>query len=109
MLAAASIWSEAYRFKTGFSYGQTGQKGGKKWRTKHILKPRSQFWYFWVDGDYYLQSDSPCINTGDPGYIAEPNATDLDGKPRVISGQLTDGTVFEATDVIRVIDKAGKN
>jgi len=25
-----------------------------------------------------------------------------------ITGQLTDGTVFEAADVIRVIDKAGK-
>ena len=26
-----------------------------------------------------------------------------------ITGQLTDGTVFEGTDTIKVIDKAGKN
>ncbi|GAH30081.1 unnamed protein product, partial [marine sediment metagenome] len=25
-----------------------------------------------------------------------------------ITGELTDGTIFEGTDVIRVIDKAGK-
>jgi predicted outer membrane repeat protein len=155
-------------------------------------------------GDLRLLPDSPCIDAGDPDYIAEPNETDLDGKPRVmggridmgayesplpaeariiphtinlaskgnwitcyiwlpeeydvadieantvlldgqvkaesvlpdekgqiaiarfsreevqailnigqieltITGQLADGTIFEATDVIRVIDKAGKN
>ncbi len=37
----------------------------------------------WVDGDYHLLPDSPCIDAGDPNYIAEPNETDLDGNPRV--------------------------
>ena len=40
----------------------------------------------WVDGDYHLLPDSPCIDTGDPNYIAGPNETDLDGKPRVLDG-----------------------
>jgi len=37
----------------------------------------------WVDGDYHLLPDSPCIDAGDPNYVAEPNQTDLDGNPRV--------------------------
>ncbi len=47
---------------------------------------------FWVDGDYHLLAGSPCIDAGDPNYIAEPNATDLDGKPRVINGRIDMGT-----------------
>ncbi|MBA7641265.1 hypothetical protein ES703_48941 [subsurface metagenome] len=41
--------------------------------------------------DYHLLPDSPCINAGDPNYIAEPNETDLDGKPRVIGGRIDMG------------------
>jgi len=44
----------------------------------------------WVDGDYHLLPDSPCIDTGDPNFIADPNATDLDGNPRIVDGN-TDG------------------
>jgi len=39
-----------------------------------------------ANGDYHLLQDSPCIDTGDPNYIAEPNETDLDGNPRVLDG-----------------------
>jgi predicted outer membrane repeat protein len=46
---------------------------------------------FWIDGDYHLLPDSTCIDAGDPNYIAEPNETDLDGKPRVISGRIDMG------------------
>jgi predicted outer membrane repeat protein len=45
----------------------------------------------WVEGDYHLLADSPCINAGDPDYIAEPNETDLDGLPRVIGGRIDMG------------------
>jgi len=135
-----------------------------------------------ANADYHLKPGSPCINAGDPDYIAEPNETDLDGRPRIIfgridmgayempilaearilpqtinlaskgnwitayiwlpdeydiadielvttrfaredvqpilgvgnidltiTGRLTDGTIFEGTDTIKVIDKAGKN
>jgi len=40
----------------------------------------------WVDGDYHLLSGSPCIDTGDPNYVGEPNETDLDGCLRVVDG-----------------------
>jgi hypothetical protein len=49
----------------------------------------------WVDGDYHLLEGSPCIDAGDPNYIAEPNETDLDGRPRVIGGQIDMGA-YEA-------------
>jgi hypothetical protein len=41
--------------------------------------------------DYHLLLDSPCINTGDPNYVPEPNETELDGKPRVIAGRIDMG------------------
>jgi hypothetical protein len=46
---------------------------------------------FWVEGDYHLLLSSPCIDAGDPSYIAEPNETDLDGKSRVIGGRIDMG------------------
>ena len=46
---------------------------------------------FWVEGDYHMLSDSPCIDTGDPNYIPEPNEMDLDGRPRVINGRIDMG------------------
>jgi hypothetical protein len=45
----------------------------------------------WVDGDYRLIEDSPCIDAGDLNYIAEPHETDLDGNPRVINGRIDMG------------------
>jgi predicted outer membrane repeat protein len=44
-----------------------------------------------VGGDYHLLFDSPCIGAGDPNYLAEPNETDLDGKPRVIGCRIDMG------------------
>jgi len=41
--------------------------------------------------DFHLQEDSPCINTGDPDYIPEPDETDLDGLPRINDGRIDMG------------------
>jgi len=48
---------------------------------------------FWVDGDYRLLPDSPCIDAGDPNYVSDPNGTHLDiyGGPRLINGRLDIG------------------
>ncbi len=35
---------------------------------------------------YHLTPCSPCIDAGDPNYIAGPNETDIDGEPRIIDG-----------------------
>ncbi|MHC4643117.1 MAG: choice-of-anchor Q domain-containing protein, partial [Planctomycetota bacterium] len=46
-------------------------------------------------GDYHMTRKSPCINAGDPNYMAGPNETDLDGKFRVIGGRIDIGA-YEA-------------
>jgi subtilisin family serine protease len=45
----------------------------------------------WFEGDYHLLSQSPCINAGDPGYLPDPNETDLGGLPRVIGSRVDMG------------------
>ena len=47
--------------------------------------------YVWVDGYYHLRADSPCINAGDPNYVAAPNEVDLDGRERVFGGRIDMG------------------
>ncbi len=54
----------------------------------------------WVDGDYHLLECSPCVNNGDPNYVAEPNETDLDGRPRILLGQVDMGA-YECPAVCR--------
>ncbi|MHC4746187.1 MAG: endonuclease/exonuclease/phosphatase family protein [Planctomycetota bacterium] len=49
----------------------------------------------WVEGDYHLLLVSPCVDAGDPDYVAGPNETDLDGNPRV-TGEAIDMGAYEA-------------
>jgi len=48
-----------------------------------------------ANGDYHLLPNSPCIDTGDPNFIPEPNETDLDGWPRVVDGDEDGITVVD--------------
>lgn len=45
----------------------------------------------WVEGDYHLLPGSPCINTGDPNYMAGPDEIDIDGQTRVFDGRIEMG------------------
>ncbi len=68
---------------------------------------------FWVEGDYHLLTDSPCIDTGEPNYIAGPNETDLDGRPRIIGGRIDMGAyeapIFAGARILpRTINLASK-
>ncbi|MHC4314205.1 MAG: right-handed parallel beta-helix repeat-containing protein [Planctomycetota bacterium] len=61
----------------------------------------------WIDGNYHLLPYSMCIDAGDPNYIAEPNETDLDGRPRIIGGRIDMGA-YEFTSIqaeIRIIPR----
>jgi hypothetical protein len=40
---------------------------------------------FAADG-YHLTMWSPCIDAGDPNYVAGPNEVDIDGEPRIMDG-----------------------
>jgi hypothetical protein len=58
----------------------------------------------YIEGDYHLKADSPCINAGDPNYATEPAETDLDGNARVMGGRIDIGayeTYINPTDLLR--------
>jgi len=63
--------------------------------------------YAWFEGNYHLLPDSPCIDTGDPNYVLDPNnPTDLDGRPRVLFGRIDIGA-YEFNNI--PIANAGPN
>lgn len=63
----------------------------------------------WIDGDYHLLPDSPCIDTGDSSAVPPSVTTDLDGRPR-IRGRAVDMGVYEGPAVFFVdTDANGAN
>jgi hypothetical protein len=53
----------------------------------------------WQGGDLHLQTSSPCINAGANLYVSA--STDLDGKPRIVSGTVDIGAYeFQGTGSI---------
>ncbi len=51
--------------------------------------------WVWEEGDYHLLENSPCIDAGDPNYVAGPNETDLDGNPRIVDGDNDGNSVVD--------------
>ena len=51
-----------------------------------------------VDDEFHLSIESPCIDAGDPEFISDASATDLDGEPRVIRGRVDMGVDEVAID-----------
>lgn len=49
---------------------------------------------FWVEGNYRLRSDSPCIDSGNLSYAMQLPSTDVDGNTR-LTGQQIDMGCFE--------------
>jgi len=42
-------------------------------------------------GNYHLLPRSPCIDSGEPNYVAAADSTDIDGEPRVINSRVDIG------------------
>ena len=57
------------------------------------------------DDNLRLAPVSPCIDTGDPYYDAEPNETDLDGNPRIVTSRVDMGA-YEFQGLVYVDDDA---
>ena len=56
------------------------------------------------DDDYYLTSDSPCINAGDPDYLPGAGEKDIDGGLRVIGGIIDMGAYEQQLYVLLDLD-----
>jgi len=57
-------------------------------------------------GDFHLQFNSPCINTGNNAYVS--TSTDLDGNPRIIGGAVDLGA-YEAQPLLHYVALNGTN
>ena len=42
----------------------------------------------YMEGDYHLLEESPCIDAGDPAFVAGPDETDIDGDPRISGAKI---------------------
>lgn len=64
-------------------------------------------------GDLRLRPGSPCINAGDPAFVAQPGETDLDGLARVLCGLVEMGAYefgigdYDCDQEINLTDFAG--
>ena len=47
-----------------------------------------------LQDDYHLSPDSPCVDSGDPNFVADREARDLDGRPRLF-GKAVDMGSYE--------------
>jgi len=64
-------------------------------------------------GDLRLRAGSPCIDAGDPGFVAQPGETDLEGHARVLCGLVDMGAYefgigdYDCDQIVNLNDFAG--
>ncbi len=105
------IWSLEHRINNCIFWGNMDNGGKDESAQIHYEKQKPVINYSCVQGwtgmyggvsnigsdpclapdDYHLLPDSPCINAGNPNFIAEPNETDIDGELRVMLGRVDMG------------------
>jgi predicted outer membrane repeat protein len=83
--AQICIMNGAVNINYGCVQGWTGELGGIANIGDNPLFVNSG------DGDYHLQPDSPCVDTGDNSAVPQSVTTDLDGNPRIVNGTVDMG------------------
>ncbi len=91
---SATSGGDVYLSGTGkqkiFSYNDVHSQSGPQWDLAQGLIDLSPQFLDAINGNYHLQSSSPCIAAGSTGVPALP-ATDLDGNPRTDNGMVDMG------------------
>lgn len=91
---SATNGGDVYLSGTGkqkiFSYNDVHSQSGPQWDLAQGLIDLSPQFLDSINGNYHLQSSSPCIAAGSTGAPALP-ATDLDGNPRAVNGKVDMG------------------
>ena len=108
--ATAGNGGDVYLTGTGkqkvFSYNDVDDLSGPKWDLAQNLIDLSPRFYDPINGDYHIQTNSPCVATGTTNVSALP-ATDLDGNPRVVNGKVDMGCYAFISSVTHPADTTG--
>ncbi len=62
----------------------------------------------YVEGDFGLMEESPCVDTGDPNYVAEEGATDVYGAQRLFGEAIDIGAAEFVIEEIEIIEIEAK-
>jgi hypothetical protein len=89
-----------------FSFNDVDSQSGPKWDLALTNIDLSPQFYDPINGDYHLQTNSPCRNAGLIGAPSLP-ATDLDGNPRTSAGTVDIGCYEFNTTVTHPADVNG--
>lgn len=66
--------------------------------------------FFDIEGnDFHVSADSPAINAGLNSAVTDPEATDLDGNPRILDGTVDIGAYERSTTALHPADVNGDN
>ena len=107
---SATNGGDVYLTGTGkqkvFSYNDVDSQSGPKWDLAVNNIDLGPQFYDPINGDYHIQTNSPCVAAGSTGAPALP-ATDLDGNARIVNGTVAMGCYEFITTVTHPADVNG--
>ena len=89
-----------------FSYNDVDSQAGPVWDLAVGNIDLGPKFYDPINGDYHIQTNSPCLTAGSTSAPALP-ATDLDGNPRIVNGNVAMGCYEFITTITHPADVNG--